>query len=105
MHHILHNWADEQARKILEMLKPAMKPGYSSLLLYEEVVPETRPRMLATNFDMTMMSLFSAPERTESMWRALFESAGFAIIKIWSKPSMIMSIIEVEPTDVGSSDK
>ncbi|KAL8809107.1 MAG: hypothetical protein Q9200_003712 [Gallowayella weberi] len=35
MHGVLHDWSDEPARKILEMLKPAMAPGYRHSLRFD----------------------------------------------------------------------
>lgn len=102
MHNIVHNWSDEPARKMLEMLKPAMTPNYSTLLVHDYVVPESHPNPQATSVDLMMIAVLSAIERTESMWRALFESAGFRIIKIWNSPLMTMSIIEAEPIHTAS---
>lgn len=93
----MHDWSDDPARKILEMLKPAMTPGYSRLLVHEHVLPESHPDPQATALDVAMICLCSATERTESMWRTLFESAGFKIIKIWASPQVTMSVIEAEP--------
>ena len=73
--------------------------------MYEPILPESHPNRQATGYDITMILLLSAFERTESMWRALLESAGFQIIKIWGPPPMIMSIIEAEPIGTSSADK
>ncbi|KAJ5733504.1 hypothetical protein N7493_002290 [Penicillium malachiteum] len=40
IHAVLHDWPDEHARKILEMLRDALKPGYSHLLIHDYVVPD-----------------------------------------------------------------
>lgn len=37
MHGVLHDWSDEPARKILEMQKGAMTPGYSTLLIHDHI--------------------------------------------------------------------
>lgn len=41
MHSVLHDWPDEQCRKILENLAPAMKRGFSKLLINEIVISDT----------------------------------------------------------------
>ena len=62
-HTVLHDWPDDEARKILECLKPAMFRGYSRLLINESVIT-TRPKPLTTTSDITMMLMASAWERT-----------------------------------------
>ena len=102
---ILHDWSDEPARKILEMIKPAMTPGYSRLLVHERVVLEGQLNPQVTALDMAVMVCLSGHERTESMWRALLQSAGFEIIKIWVSPLMTACIIEAELASTSSIDK
>ncbi|KAL8720225.1 MAG: hypothetical protein Q9225_002887 [Loekoesia sp. 1 TL-2023] len=96
MHGILHDWSDEPARNILEMLKPAMAPGYSKLLIHDHVLPDSHPHPQGTAYDLTMMVMVAALERTEPMWRELLESVGFRIVKIWASPLTTQSIIEAE---------
>lgn len=105
LHQVLHDWSDEPARKILEMIKPAMTPGYSRLLVHERVLLEGHPNPQVTAFDMALMVLVSGHERTESMWRALLQSAGFEIIKIWVSPLMTACIIEAELVGASSINK
>lgn len=38
---VLHDWPDEQCKQILSNLKPALKAGYSRILVNELVVPDT----------------------------------------------------------------
>ena len=42
-----------------------MTPGYSSLLINENVVPDKDAHWLTTSLDMVMISVFAATERTE----------------------------------------
>lgn len=52
MHGVLHDWFDEPARKILQMLRDALKPGYSKLLVHDHVVLSTPTRnILRLNHD------------------------------------------------------
>ncbi|KAK1966029.1 O-methyltransferase [Colletotrichum sublineola] len=99
MHHILHDWPDKQARRILEMQKTAMKPGYSRILIHDIVMSgdngaPTHPH--AAVADVCMMAFASARERTEEEWEDLVASAGLRIVKIWRAPSARESVIEVE---------
>ncbi|KAK1656391.1 S-adenosyl-L-methionine-dependent methyltransferase [Colletotrichum phormii] len=75
MHHILHDWPDKQARKILEIQKAALKPGYSRILIHDQIMDDD--------------------ERTEKEWRALVESAGLRVVKIWRVPAAVQGVIEV----------
>ncbi|KAL7928632.1 S-adenosyl-L-methionine-dependent methyltransferase [Trichoderma chlorosporum] len=96
MHGVLHDWADEPARKILENLRDALKPGYSKLLIHDHIVPETSAHPHATSYDLTMMVLVAGLERTESAWHALLKSAGYKVIKVWRSPLAAQAILEAE---------
>ncbi|GKT96472.1 sterigmatocystin 8-O-methyltransferase [Colletotrichum tofieldiae] len=97
MHHVLHDWPDRQARKILEMQKAAMKPGYSKLLIHDQVMNDDGPvHPHAAGLDIGMMLFGSAQERTEKEWESLITSAGLKIVKIWRIPSAPQGIIEAE---------
>lgn len=47
LHSVLHDWSDDDCVKILQALKPAMKEGYSSVLINELVVPVRTRRGLS----------------------------------------------------------
>ncbi|KAK2022880.1 O-methyltransferase [Colletotrichum zoysiae] len=97
LHHIIHDWPNEQARKILEMQKAAMKPGYSRLLLHDYVLRDDGPdHPHAAVSDMLMMTFCCAYERTEREWESLLASAGLGIVKIWRVPFTGECVIEAE---------
>jgi hypothetical protein len=96
LHGVIHDWADEPARRILGHLRDAMTRGYSRLLVHDHVLPASRPHPQATAYDLTMMVKVSAFERTEKMWEDLLGSVGFVIVKIWSSPLATQSVIEAE---------
>ncbi|WQF86499.1 Putative O-methyltransferase domain, S-adenosyl-L-methionine-dependent methyltransferase superfamily [Colletotrichum destructivum] len=96
MHSVLRDWTDEVGRSILSRFTAAMKPGYSRLLVNENVLPPTGANWQKTALDMMMMTLFSSRERTEEQWRRLLEPAGLRIIKIWSQGEGVESLIECE---------
>ncbi|CAI7655469.1 unnamed protein product [Penicillium glandicola] len=95
MHYILHDWPDELCRKILANTVAAMQPGYSKLLVNENLVLDTGACWENTTTDMVMMEIGSS-ERTERQWHALMESAGLKIVKIWTAQRNVESLIECE---------
>ncbi|KAI7611997.1 hypothetical protein D0864_14533 [Hortaea werneckii] len=96
LHSILHDWSDANALKILENLKPALRPGYSKVLINEIVLSEEKPTLAATSMDMMMLAHMDARERTDSEFRTLLELAGYRVLDIVSNPGAAESIIEAE---------
>ncbi|KAI1473357.1 putative O-methyltransferase [Daldinia eschscholtzii] len=96
MHSILHDWPDEQCIKILIQLSKSMKPGYSKLLLNENVIPPVGAYWEATALDIIMMTAFSSRERTSREWESLLRSSGLRICKIWTVDTGTESLIECE---------
>ncbi|TDZ30681.1 O-methyltransferase [Colletotrichum spinosum] len=96
LHHVIHDWSDEPARKILEMQKSAMKPGYSRLLIHDQILDDERSQLNTSAFDIAMMVFLAGRERTEKQWLALVESAGLRVVKFWKKPPDSFSVIELE---------
>ncbi|KAF6833949.1 o-methyltransferase [Colletotrichum plurivorum] len=96
LHHIIHDWSDEPARKILEMQKTAMKPGYSRLLIHDQILDDEKSQMNTAAFDILMMVYLAGMERTEKQWLALLNSVGLKVVNFWKKPPDNFSIIEVE---------
>lgn len=68
LHSVLHDWGDDDCVKILEQLKPAMKPGYSSLLINEIIMPIQDPRhgpsRRWTSWCSSLVPCRSGPKRT-----------------------------------------
>ncbi|KAL3458363.1 S-adenosyl-L-methionine-dependent methyltransferase [Aspergillus heterothallicus] len=96
MHSVLHDWTDADCRRILSNLVPALKPGYSKILINENVIPSTNAYWETTSLDIIMMADFASQERTETQWRALVESVGLKIVKIWTVRRGVESLIECE---------
>ncbi|HEV2798985.1 MAG TPA: methyltransferase [Pyrinomonadaceae bacterium] len=92
MKHIIHDWDDARAVRILRNCHRAM-PADGRLLLVEMVVPEGNEPHFAKVQDLEMMLSPGGLERTESEYRALFADAGFALRRIIPTASP-MSIIE-----------
>lgn len=78
LRHILHNWGDAHAIKILKGLIPGMRQG-TRVLIHEHVLEHRKQpmwkRRLESAMDLNMMVLLNARERDETAWRALLHSA------------------------------
>lgn len=96
MHSVLHDWTDDNCRKILKGLVDVMKPGHSKVLINENVIPDTNAYWETTSLDIIMMADFASTERTEAHWHQLVGSAGLKITKIWSAQRGVESLIECE---------
>jgi 6-hydroxytryprostatin B O-methyltransferase len=99
--HILHDWPDRMAAKILQGIVTAMTKN-SRIIIYEGVLPEpnTVPKpmeKLATNLDLQMMTLMNAKERTREDWTSLCREADKRLVtKNFIQPfGSVMGIIEV----------
>ncbi|OQU95647.1 hypothetical protein CLAIMM_01829 [Cladophialophora immunda] len=87
MRSILHDWDDDKAQKILCNIVPAMRRGYSRLLINDWVIPDKGAALYPCLQDINMMALFSAMERSESHFRKLLESVGLQLINVWGSPT------------------
>ncbi|ROW06485.1 hypothetical protein VMCG_04236 [Cytospora schulzeri] len=103
LHSILHDWDDKDSLRILENLKPALKPGYSRVLFNEIVVSEEQPTLAATCMDLQMMAHVGVRERTEEQWRTLLAKGGLQVIKVYTYPGCAESLIETELADGAKS--
>ncbi|KAM0430033.1 hypothetical protein ACHAPT_006039 [Fusarium lateritium] len=97
MHSCLHDWPDEICKSILARISAAMKPGYSRLLINENVIPSKGAYWETTALDVSMMTVCCSMERTEANWYSLVEGvAGLKIVKIWAGGNGVESLIECE---------
>jgi hypothetical protein len=81
LRHIIHDWDDEKAARILRSVHTAMKPE-SRLLVLETILPPGNEPSNAKFLDLTMLLLPGGQERTEEEYRRLFASAAFRIARI-----------------------
>jgi hypothetical protein len=96
---ILHDYSDENCRKILLNIVEAMERGYSKILIEENVIPDQNAGYTETMLDMILMAVCPGIERTEAMWTRLFSSVGLKISKIWAPTRDTTGIMEVELQD------
>ncbi|HTV18592.1 MAG TPA: methyltransferase [Polyangiaceae bacterium] len=80
--HVIHDWDDAAARRILENCAAAMRPG-GRVLLVENVLPADAAPSRTHWLDLEMLVLTSGGrERTEAEFRALVESAGLELVGV-----------------------
>lgn len=77
---IIHDWADDQAVRILQSCRQAMR-GDSRLLLIEQLIPEQKLQGFQMFIDLTMMAMFGSKERTAKEFQALFAQAGLELTR------------------------
>jgi len=83
MQHIIHDWADEPALKILENCRRALEGRKDGrLIIVDSVVPETSEAHFSKIIDLEMLLMPGGRERTEREWRELFANGGFEITRI-----------------------
>lgn len=95
--YVLHDWSDEKAAVIFKNLRPAMKPGFSRVLVEEYILPDLGSRSLPCMTDLAVMAFCSGLERTKYRWVRLLEGvAGLKILKFWVREGDGLGIIEAE---------
>jgi hypothetical protein len=78
---VLHDWNDEENRRILASIATAATPG-ARLLVIEGVVPAGDEPHPTKAIDLTMLGMTTGMERTEQEFRELLDSAGFTLDRI-----------------------
>jgi hypothetical protein len=83
MQHIIHDWDDEPALKILGNCRQALQGQKNGkLLVVDSVIPENSAPHFGKLLDLEMLLMPGGRERTEREFRALFAKAGFEITSI-----------------------
>lgn len=95
MKHILHDWNDELALKILRNIRAAI-PEDGTLLIVDAVLHEGPGQDFAKMLDIEMLVMAGGRERTEGEFRELLAQAGFALTRIVPTRSPA-SILEAKP--------
>ncbi|MCI0538548.1 MAG: acetylserotonin O-methyltransferase [Verrucomicrobiales bacterium] len=95
MSHLLHDWDDEHAKKLLTRTRRVTKPG-TRLLIIEKLIPPGNEPSLAKLMDIHMLVLSGGLERTEEEYRRLLADTGFRLERIVPTAS-IMSVLEAVP--------
>jgi len=87
MRHVLHDWSDEECRRILENARRALVEG-GSLLIVEKVITSGNEPSFAKLLDLNMMAI-GGKERTEAQYRELLRGAGLSIHALHTTPGPI----------------
>ena len=83
LQHIIHDWDDEHALKILRNIRKALAGGKRGrLLVVDAVLPESSDPHPAKLLDLVMLTIPGGRERTEPEWRELCAQGGFRISRI-----------------------
>ncbi|MCJ1247158.1 hypothetical protein MMC30_004370 [Trapelia coarctata] len=102
LRHVLHDWPDHYAVKILQKLIPKMHPD-SRILISDSVIPPPGvlhglDEKLVRYLDLQMMVLHNARERTEEDWAAMFKTADprLKLQKVWRKGESVAASTIIE---------
>ena len=95
LRHIIHDWEDDDAVKILQTVRRNM-PAKAKLLLIESVIPPGNDQPFAKILDLTMLVVVGGKERTESEYRELLAKSGFSMNKIYPTSERV-DVIEALP--------
>jgi hypothetical protein len=82
MKHIIHDWDDERAAQILRSIHTAMGAKKGKVLLVEGVIAAGNEPSLGKVLDLEMLFLPGGRERSADEFRALFDRAGFDLVRI-----------------------
>ena len=92
---ILHNWDDDRSTTILDCCRNVMRPGHK-LLIFERVIPVANEPSEAKLFDINMLVVLGAAERTEAQYATLLQKSRFALRQTIPTEAPV-SIVEAVP--------
>jgi hypothetical protein len=95
MKHILHDWDDETASKILSACRKSILPG-GKVLVVDQVVPAGNTPSPSKIMDLEMLVAPGGKERTAQEWDKVFSQSGFKLDRIIPTPAN-QTIIEGSP--------
>jgi demethylsterigmatocystin 6-O-methyltransferase len=78
---VLHDWPDDKAVEILKQLRDASSED-SVIVIDEIVVPPSGASEKTVLYDMVMMAVMGAHERSEKQWRDVLDAAGLKLREI-----------------------
>jgi len=90
---ILHDWPDDKAATILANCRKAIKED-GTLLIRDNVLSDNDVQ--GSTLDVTMLIMTGGEERTESEWKNLLQSAGFALTRVYKKEGQL-DLLEAKP--------
>lgn len=99
LRHIIHDWDDARALRILANCRRAMD-GSGRLLLVESVIRPSNEPSLGKSLDLLMLALTGGTERTEAEYRGLLRAAGFQLVRV-VPTSADFDVLEAVPSGTG----
>jgi hypothetical protein len=93
MKHIIHDWDDDRALRILHNIRSAMGRKRGRVILLESVIPPGNTPDLGKIIDLEMLMMPGGKERTAQEFEKLFAQAGFELTSILPTKSPL-SVIE-----------
>jgi hypothetical protein len=95
---ILHDWPDEDCRKILRTIRAAIKTNADAkILLVEMLLPDTPQPSPVALMDMNMLVMLNGRERTAKEHERLLNDCGFSLRRVLPTGGMF-SVLEAVPT-------
>ena len=92
MKHIIHDSDDDRAGVIVRNIRAAMGSKLGKVILLESVIAPGNEPSPGKVMDIEMMLLPGGRDRTEEEFRALFDRAGFELMRIVPTKSPICVI-------------
>ena len=92
MKHIIHDWDDDRAVKILKNIASVMNPN-AKVLIAEQIIPAGNMPHLGKLMDLEMLVSPGGVERTEEEYREILAAAGLKLNRVIATKSQI-SIVE-----------
>jgi len=93
MKHIIHDWDDDRALRILENIRTAIGAKQARVILLESVISPGNTPEFGKIIDLEMLMMPGGRERTAEEFEKLFAEAGFELTKIVPTKSPL-SVIE-----------
>lgn len=91
---VIHDWDDKRASQILDSVARSASPG-ATVLLVEQLMPETNEPNWVQILDIHMLALFAAKQRSSDEYERLLDQAGFEmrrVIPTFSGASIIEAV-------------
>jgi SAM-dependent methyltransferase len=81
--HILHDWDDEPAHRILRAIRDAAGDG-ARLAILDNVLGDGPGELVPKLIDLHMLVLVGGRERTRDEWERLLAAAGFSLERVYT---------------------
>jgi SAM-dependent methyltransferase len=100
LRHVIHDWSDEDAIKILENCRKAMSPG-GKVLIIELLLKDPNQPAFTPFMDLTMLTLLWGRERTLSEYSKILSAAKLRLVRV-IPTNGLHTLIEAEAASQGA---